>query len=91
MPTAYWVVVRCAWNLTRELFQSLALGFRDEQSGKDTQDHEQGKDLHDVVEPWGRSRTGGAGFCAASSERAKDGLRDDGTNLARSGGETVRS
>lgn len=40
MPTAYWVVVRCAWNLTRELFQSLALGFRDEQSGKDTQDHE---------------------------------------------------
>lgn len=90
MPAAYWVVVRRAWNLTRELFESLALRFRDEQSGKDSEEHEGGKDLHDVVEPWGRSRTGGTGFCATSSERAKDRLRDDGTNLARSGRETMR-
>lgn len=90
MPAAYWVVVPRAWNLTCELFESFALRFRDEQSGKDAQQHEEGKDLHDVVEPWGRGRTGGAGFCAAGSERAKDGLRDDGTNLARSGRETMR-
>lgn len=51
MPAAYWVIVRRAWNLTRELFESLALRFRNEQSGKDTQEHEEGKDLHDVVEP----------------------------------------
>lgn len=90
MPAAYWVVVRRAWNLTRELFESLALRFRDEQSGKDSQEHEGGKDLHDVVEPWGRGRAGGAGFCSTSSERAKDCLRDDGSNLARSGRETMR-
>lgn len=90
MPAAYWVVVRRAWNLTRELFEGLSLCFRDEQSGEDTQEHEEGKDLHDMVEPWGRGRTRGAGCRAASSERAKDGLRDDGTNLARSGRETMR-
>lgn len=85
VPAANWIVIRRARNLTSELFESLALRFRDEQSGKDTQEHEEGKDLHDVVEPWGRGGTGGAGFCAMSSERAKDGLRDDCTNLARSG------
>lgn len=90
MPAAYWVVVRCAWNLTRKLFESLALCFRDEQRGKDTQEHEEGKDLHNVIEPWGRSRTGGTGFCPASSERAKDSLRDDGTNLTRSGRKSMR-
>lgn len=38
--------------LARQLFEGLALGLWDEESGEDTAEHEECVDLHDVVEPW---------------------------------------
>jgi len=46
------VVAGRAWNLTGQLFEGLALGLGDEKSREATAQHEEGEDLHDVVEPW---------------------------------------
>ena len=80
------VVIGSARNFTRELFEGLALGLRDQEGGENTAQHEEGEDLHDVVEPWGGGRAWG---CAFGSERAEDDLGDDGTDFAGSGRETV--
>lgn len=79
------VVFRGAGDFACELLERLALGFGDQESGEDAQQHEQGKDLQDVVQPGagvGLGRT-------ASAERSESGLCDDGTDFARCGGDTV--
>jgi len=81
------VIVLGTRNLTSEFLEGLSLGLRNEQSGEDTAEHEEGKDLHDVVEPWGRV---GRGWVTLGSERAEHALGDDGTNLAGGGRNTVR-
>ena len=83
----HWVVLRCAWNLASKLLERLALRLWNEKSGEDTQEHEEGEDFEDVVQPW-------AGDClgsTASAERSKSSLGDDGTDLARGSGDTVAS
>ena len=81
------VVVRRARDLARQFFQRLALRLGDEEGGEAADQHEEGEDLHDVVEPWGFI----ARDTAAGSERAEDALRDDSADFAGSGGEAVRS
>ena len=81
------VVQGGAGNLASKLFESLALGLRNKKSSEATAEHEEGEDLHDVVEPWGRvSRSN----MALGSKRSKDGLCDDSTNFAGGSGEAVR-
>jgi hypothetical protein len=69
-----------------QVLERAALGLGNEQRSEDTREHERGEDLHDVVEP--RGGVGGGGV-AANTERRDGTLRDDGTNLAGTGGETV--
>jgi len=67
------VVLRRAGHLAGQLLESLALGLRDEKGGEDTAQHEQGVDLHDVVEPG--ALVGGS--CATGAEGADQDLGDD--------------
>ena len=80
------VVLGCSGNLASELFKGLALGLRNEKRGEDTEEHEEGEDLEDVVEP-GR---GVGGSSTADTEGTDEDLSDDGTNFARGGRDTVR-
>lgn len=80
------IVLTGAWHLTSQLLEGLPLGLRDQERSTKTAKHEEGEDLHNVVEPWGGS---GALWCAAGTERTNDALGDDGTDLARGGGDTV--
>lgn len=73
-----WVVLRGTWNFTSELFKRLTLGLRDEESGEDTQKHEESENLHDVVQPWIWIVIGGA----LHFERTDEDLSDNRTNLA---------
>ena len=81
-----WVVLGRAGHLASKLLESLALGFRDQQCGENTAQHEEGVDFHDVVEPWVR-----VGLCrvTAGAKRTNEHLGDDGADLAGSGGDTV--
>ena len=81
------VVLGGTGNLASELLEGLALGLRDEKRGEDTAEHEEGEDLEDVVEP--RRGVGGGG--TANTEGTDKDLSDDGTDLARGGGDTVGS
>ena len=81
------IIIRRARHLTRQLLERATLRLRDEQSGEDAAEHEEGEDLHDVVEP---GRVVGARGGAADAERAEDALGDDGADFARGGGEAVR-
>ena len=79
------IVLRSARDLAGKLLESFALGLGDQKSGEAAQKHEEGVDLHDVVEP-GRlvGRSGAAG-----AEGTDEDLGDDGTDLAGGGGDTV--
>lgn len=81
------VVLRRARDFAGKLLESLALGLGDQKSGEAAQKHEEGVDLHDVVEP-GRlvGRSGAAG-----AEGTDEDLGDDGADLAGGGGDTVGS
>ncbi len=87
MPTTHRVIIRRPRDLTRQLLEGLALGLGDQQRGKDAAQHEEGEDLHDVVEP-GRG-VGGCGR-ASGAEGPEDDLGDDGADFARGGREAVR-
>ena len=76
-----------ARHLARQLLERLALRLGDERGGADAAQHEQGVDLHDVVEP---GRRVGARDGAARAQRADDHLGDDGADLARGGRQAVR-
>ena len=45
------IVVGRAGNLAGQLLEGATLGLGDEQGGEDTAEHEEGEDLHHVVEP----------------------------------------
>jgi len=77
-----WVEFWRSGNLTSELFESLALGLWNEERGEDTAQHEEGEDLHDVVDPWGR--IGGSG--TTGSEWSNKSLGNDRSDLASGGG-----
>lgn len=80
------IIVGCSGNLAGEFLKGLTLGLWDEEGGKDTAKHEQGEDLHDVVQPrrWivGRRVTFG-------SEGSEHDLGNDGADFAGCGGDTV--
>ena len=86
MAGALGIVVGGAGNLASKLLKSLALGLGNEKGGEDTAQHEEGEDLHDVVEP--RRRIGG-GWVTLGSERSEDSLSNNGADLARGGRQTV--
>jgi hypothetical protein len=71
--------------VTGQLFEGLSLGLGNAQCGEDTQEHEEGVDLHDVVLVWVRNGLGGT----LGSELGDTGLADDGANLAHTSGEAV--
>lgn len=81
------VVLGSTGNFTGELLEGLALGLGDEEGGEAAEQHEEGEDLEDVVEPW---RGVGLGH-TTSSERGNGSLGDNGTDLAGGGGDTVAS
>lgn len=56
-----------------ELLEGLSLGLLDQKRGEDAQEHEQGVDLEDVVEPWAGVLGGGS----AGSEGSDGTLSDD--------------
>ncbi len=72
--------------LASQILEGLSLGLWDEEGSEDTGEHEDGVDLHDMVEPWAGA---GLGRCTAGSERSDGGLSDDGAHLARGGRDTV--
>ena len=66
------------WNFTSKLLESLALSLGNEQRSEDTAEHEERKDLHDVVDP-------GVGVClgsASCTEGAEHDLSDNSTDLS---------
>ena len=97
------IIVLGAWNLTGKLFESLPLGLRNEKRGEDTAQHEEGENLHNVIEPrvrvgFGRleksqclpaERLKAKTYVALCAERSEDCLCNDSTDLARGGGDTV--
>ncbi len=87
MPRRNRIVISRAGHLTGQLLERLALSLGDQQGGENTAEHEEGEDLHDVVEP---GRGGAAWGGAAGPKGAEDDLGDDGADFARGGGETVR-
>jgi hypothetical protein len=72
--------------IARQLLEGLSLGLGNAQRGEDTEEHEEGVDLHDVVLVWVGDRFGGGALCA---EFGDAGLPNDGADLAHAGGETV--
>jgi uncharacterized membrane protein YgcG len=79
------VVFRSTRDLAGKLLESLTLGLRNEEGGEAAQKHEQGVDLHNVVEPRALVRRCGA----TGTERADEDLGDDGADFAGGGGDTV--
>lgn len=79
------VVFGSTGDLTGQLLEGLTLGLGDEKGGEDAAQHEQGVDLHDVVEPG--ALVGGSG--AAGAEGSDEDLGDDGADLTGGGGDTV--
>ena len=73
--------------LAAELLQSFALGLGDQQGGENSAEHKQSEDLHDVVQP---RRVGAVLFSTAVDQGTKHALRNDGTDLAGGGADTVR-
>lgn len=72
-------------HLAGELLEGLALGLGDEEGGEDTAEHEQGVDLHDVVEPG--ALVGWSG--AASAKGSDEDLGDNGADFSGGGGDAV--
>ena len=64
--------------LAREAFQSLAFCFRNKERSKATAQHEQSKDLHNVVQPPAISHPLRSTFV---DQGTKDTLRDDCAHL----------
>lgn len=79
------IILRRTWNFTSKLLERLTLRLRNEKGGETTAKHEEGENLQYVVEPWRAVIFGGA----SGSQRSDETLRDDGTDLSRSGGNTV--
>ena len=87
MASSDGVVIGSSGYLPSQFLKGLTLGLRDEERGEDTAQHEESKDLHDMVEPWGGGGTLGSASGTKGTEHA---LGDDGADLARGGRQTVR-
>jgi hypothetical protein len=72
--------------LAAELLEGLALGLGDEAGGNDTEQHEEGVNLKNVVHPGGVS----AVLSTLGTQSSDGTLANDGTDLARGGRDTVR-
>lgn len=88
-----WLQVRAGIILVLDIFtgqglQTLALGLGDQERGEQSTEHEQGEDLHDVVQPAAVGDTLGSTLV---DKRTKDTLRDDGTDLSGCGADSVGS
>jgi hypothetical protein len=79
------IKLRSTRDLAGKLLESLALCLRDEEGGEAAQQHEEGVNLHDVVEPRALVRSGSA----TGAEGTDEDLGDDGADLAGGGGDTV--
>ena len=80
------IIERRTGNFTGQFLECLALRLGDEIGGKDAEEHEEGVDLHDVVEPGGSVVGGGA----TDAQRADEDLGDDGAHFAGGGRDAVR-
>lgn len=89
VPSGMWIVVRSTWNLTSKLLESLTGSLWDQKRGTKTKQHDQRKDLHDVIDPWSGSRTSSSRWRADRLEWTEDNLCDNGTNLSGRGRDTV--
>ena len=78
-------------RLTGELLKGLASGLWDEERGKDTAEHEESKNLHDMIDPWVAGIADAVFLSTLDLEWPKHDLCDNGTDLARSCGDTVGS
>ena len=82
-----WIVLGGAWHFASELLEGLSLGLWNKESCQETEEHEEGENLNDVVEPWAC-----VGCCGATStEGSNKDLGNDGPDLASSSGHTVGS
>lgn len=86
MSTGNGIIIGCSWYLARQFLESLAFGLWYQGSCEYAAQHEQGKNLHDMVKPRGSIFSGRAA-CAKGPE---DGLSNNSADFARSGRETVR-
>ena len=73
-------------NLTGQLFEGLALRLGNQESREDTRKHEDGVNLHNVVEPGRGRRPGGS---TTGAKRSNENLGNNGTDLARGRRNTV--
>lgn len=69
----YWIVLWGARNFTSKLLQCQTFSFWDEKSGEASQQHEESKDLENVIQPWVC-----VGSCSTTSTQRHNGsLSDD--------------
>ena len=84
-------VIGGAGHFASKLLEGLALGLGNEEGSKDTAQHEESENLHNVVNPWRGGLSSRSLLGASSSERSEHDLGNDGSDFARSSGETVGS
>lgn len=84
------IIVCRAGNLTSQFLERLALRLWDEQRSEAAEEHEQGKDLHHMIEPRRGSGSRGILLGSPGPQGAEDDLCDNGADLARGCRETVR-
>jgi hypothetical protein len=82
-------IFNVSFFLAVKLLKSLASGLWDAESGKDTDEHEESEDLHDMVQPRGSITASGTRLHTTNTERGNSSLGNNGADLARSGRNTV--
>ena len=80
------IIVCRAGHLSSQLLQGLPLRFGNQQRGENPAKHEQGEDLHHVVQPRGRVLLGDH---ALGPQGTEDDLGDDGADFSRCSAEAV--
>lgn len=90
MPSHDGIIIPRPRNLPRQLLQRLPLRLRDQKRGEQPAQHEQRKDLHDVVQPRRGVAARRAREGAARAQGPEDALRDDGADFPARGREAVR-
>ena len=85
VATKFWIVFGCARNLTGQLLKRFPLSLWDQKGSEDTTQHKECEDLQDMIQPWRRIGL----RCTSNAEWTNQGLSNDGTDLARSGRDTM--
>lgn len=91
LPVKRRMVLGGARYLSCEALQRLPLCLWDQQASKDTAEHEERIDFHDMVDPRRSSRAFRTSHSATRAERTDKDLSDDSSDLARGCGDTVRA